>query len=100
MTYSYLFSVAPGLHGQDVPYTYYNGGPANSNVANTTVALVLQDYITSFAVTGVPKREGDPEFQMYSNQSTILNLNITSISEILDPTANARCLFWQKGLYA
>ena len=38
-------------------------------------------------------------FPIYSNATNILDLNATSITEILDPIANARCDWWQKELY-
>lgn len=102
-TFAYQFSVPPALHGQDVPYTFFNGLNSvtgdNVPVQSDATALALQEYITSFAATGVPSGPGIPRFPLYGNHSTILNLNATSITEIMDPTANARCLWWQKALY-
>ena len=95
--YGYQFSVPPALHGQDVPYTFYNG-PSNS-VTNDTVAIALQEYITSFVQTGKPSAPGLPKFPLYGNNSEIINLGGTSISQITDSTANPRCLWWQKALY-
>lgn len=63
-----------------------------------TVAVALQEYITSFAINGVPSGPSIPMFPLYGNNSEVLDLNITEISEIMDPNANARCAFWQKGL--
>ena len=96
-TYAYQFSVPPALHGQDIPYTFFNG--PNTAVQSDTTARALQAYITSFAETGVPSGSGIPKFPLYGNNSEILNLDATSITEIMDNTANARCLWWQKGLY-
>lgn len=96
-TYAYQFSVPPALHGQDVPYTFFNG-PSTAVLSDAT-AVALQEYITSFAETGVPSGPSIPSFPLYGNNSTIINLNATSITEIMDPTANARCLWWQKALY-
>ncbi|KAA6409016.1 MAG: carboxylesterase family [Lasallia pustulata] len=95
-TYSYQFSVPPATHGQDVPYTYFNG--PSSSVLNDTVAIALQEYITSFTINGVPSGPSIPMFPLYGNNSEVLNLNISRISQIMDPNANARCAFWQKGL--
>lgn len=97
-TYNYQFSVPPGLHGFDVPYTFYNGVSADPTF-NATVAMALQDYLTSFAQNGEPSGEGFPSFPLYGPSSTEINLNITGINPIKDPTANPRCLFWQKALY-
>lgn len=96
-TYAYEFSVPPALHGQDIPYTYFNGPSAK--VLNDTVAIALQEYITSFAENGVPSGPTFPMFPLYGNDSELIDLNITSISEMMDPTANARCSWWQKALY-
>jgi len=42
--YSYFFTVPPALHGQDIAYTYYNGGGVNAatSLTNVTVAIALQ----------------------------------------------------------
>ena len=84
---------------------------------NSQIAIALQEYITSFAETGnrkysdlfqpfdlanlnIPANEqGVPYFVMYGQNATVQNLNITGISEVMDPTANARCNWWQKALY-
>ncbi|KAK5113500.1 hypothetical protein LTR62_003369 [Meristemomyces frigidus] len=100
-TYSYFFSIFPALHGMDIPYTYYNGlGSSVTNAAEANVAIALQEYITHFAETGNPNEQGVPYFRMYGQNATVQDLNITGLSQIRDPTANARCDFWQKALYA
>ncbi|KAL8874457.1 MAG: hypothetical protein Q9174_000202 [Haloplaca sp. 1 TL-2023] len=96
-TYAYQFSVPPALHGQDIPYTFFNG--PDMEVVSDDTALALQQYITSFAETGVPSGASIPRFPLYGDNSTIINLNATSITETMDPTANNRCLWWQKALY-
>ena len=97
-TYAYQFSVPPALHGQDIPYTFFNG--PNAAVFNDSTAVALQEYITSFAMNGVPSGPTIPLFPLYGNESEIIDLNITSISDIMDPAASVRCLWWQKALYA
>jgi carboxylesterase type B len=97
-TYSYFFTVPPSLHGQDVAYTYYNGPSAS--VLNDTLAKIMQRYETNFVMTGNPNAPGLPNFPMYGAGSTVLNLNISTIGPTKDPAANARCQWWQKGLYA
>lgn len=70
-------------------------------MASDSAALALQEYITSFAVNGTPRSNMSlPMFPMYGNNSQIIDLNATSISQIADPVANYRCLWWQKELYA
>lgn len=100
-TYSYLFSVPPAYHGFDLAYTYFPGGAAGSlptEVTNVTVAVALQEFITSFAKTGVPEAEGVRSFEMYGPDAKVLDLNSTGIREIHDSNASKRCNWWQKGL--
>ena len=95
-TYGYEFAVPPALHGDDVPYTFANGpSPA---VKNEQTAIALQEYITSFVEKSVPSAPGVLKFPLYGDDAEIVDLNVTSITEIMDPTANARCLWWQKAL--
>lgn len=63
------------------------------------IAVALQEYITSFAIKGQPSGPSLPMFPIYSDATDIIDLNATSITEILDPIANARCDWWQKELY-
>ncbi|KAL9118166.1 MAG: hypothetical protein Q9187_005294, partial [Circinaria calcarea] len=93
-TFAYQFSVGPALHGQDVPYTFFNG--PNPEVLNPQIALALQDYITSFVQTGIPSGVGLPKFPMFGGASLNINFNTTGISVITDPTSNPRCRWWQK----
>ncbi|CAF9932186.1 MAG: hypothetical protein ALECFALPRED_005234 [Alectoria fallacina] len=96
-TYAYQFSVPPALHGQDVAYTFFNG-PSSSGVSDP-IAVALQEYITSFAINGKPSGPSLPMFPIYSNSTDIIDLNVISITEIMDPIANDRCDWWQKELY-
>ena len=102
-TYSYYFSVPPGLHGEDVAYTYFNGDTKTSDdgsPVNATVAKALQDYLTSFAMKGTPNEKGVPYFPMYGANSTILNIAGTDLgATLVDTVANSRCDWWQKALY-
>jgi acetylcholinesterase len=101
-TYSYLFAVPPAFHGLDIAYTYYTGGAADSplGVANRTVAVALQDFITSFAKNGVPEAEGIRKFKMYGPDAQVLELNVTGIEQIRDINASPRCKWWQLGLFS
>ena len=99
-SYSYQFSVAPSLHGDDVPYTFYQS--PNSAVLNDTLAVEMQEYFTNFAINGDPNGGGLPRFPTYYEDSPdgiVLDLNVSSISTIPDVLANPRCAWWQKALY-
>lgn len=98
-TYAYLFAVPPAFHSFDVAYTFYIGDGPSAFLPNTTVAVALQDYITSFAKFGRPSAKGMRMFNLYGPDAAILDLNQTSITQIMDPTANGRCDWWQKALY-
>lgn len=102
-TYAYYFSVPPGLHGEDVSYTFFNGDTTTSDdglPVNATVARTLQDYLTSFAMTGTPNEVGVPYFPMYQSNSTLDNVAISGLGALINETANAtRCDYWQKALY-
>ncbi|KAK3720604.1 hypothetical protein LTR37_003653 [Vermiconidia calcicola] len=97
-TYSYFFTVPPALHGQDIPYSYFNG-PNPDEVAVPRIAIALQEYITNFAMTGTPNGPGVPNFPIYGPQATVQELNVTGITQTTDPTANYRCNWWQKALF-
>jgi len=104
-TYSYFFDVLPALHGEDIRYTFFNG-PAldmyTQQPINATVAVALQDYITSFAEDGSPDTSVTPVpvFQMYGANAMVQQLTTMGIQMTRDPAANARCAWWQLGLYA
>lgn len=101
-SYAYFFTVPPSYHGQDIPFTFYNDNGVSSTVSNTTVAIALQDYITTYAEFGFPSSPdvaGAPLFQMYGANSTVQDLGTTSISRTMDPASNARCAWFQKALY-
>ena len=96
-TYAYEFSVGAGLHGSDIPYTFFNA--PNPAVLNDKIAVALQEYLTSFAVKGQPSGPGIPSFPLYGPSAQEINLNTTMITQKMDETANDRCRFWQKALY-
>ena len=106
-THSYLFSVYPGLHGEDIGYTFFDGqtGPIiEEEVGNATLAKDFQEYLTNFAETGNPNGDGLPYFPIYGQNATQQVLNLTSslavtINQTRDPAANDRCDWWQKALY-
>lgn len=97
-TYSYQFSIPPAFHGEDVPFTYYNGN-VSQVFGFANIAISLQQLITSFAETGVPSAKGAPKFPTYGSNAQMMNLNVTGLNVMTDPNANKRCYWWQKGLY-
>ncbi|KAG0160836.1 hypothetical protein PDIDSM_5330 [Penicillium digitatum] len=87
-TYAYEFSVPPALHGQDVPYTFYNNG-SSSKVANVTVALAMQDFFTSFVQHGEPKSHLAPVFRKHGQHAQLMNIGNRAIQRRIRPTTHA-----------
>jgi cholinesterase len=103
-TYSYFFTVPPGVHGEDIAYTFFNGDVTTLDdglPVNATVATALQKYITNFAMTGSPNGVDVPFFPEYQSNSTVVELGITGIGALsVDTTANERCDWLMQALYA
>ncbi|KAE9379793.1 alpha/beta-hydrolase [Stipitochalara longipes BDJ] len=97
--YAYLFSVPPALHGEDVPYTFFNGDTSTSDEGlpvNGTVAKVFQKYLTNFAMTGNPTAVGYQDFVTYGQNVTLTNIGLTGLgTRMKDPGAVPQCKFWQ-----
>ncbi|KAI9716644.1 MAG: hypothetical protein M1812_005182 [Candelaria pacifica] len=96
-TYNYLFTVPPALHGNDIPYTFFNG--PSVSVANATVATALQTYIGQFVKNGVPAGgDGLPPLERYGD-GVVLDLGNHGFITEADPADNDRCLWWQQAKY-
>lgn len=98
-TYSYEFQVPPGFHGEDIPYTYYNGegsDPTQDLIA--PVAEELQGYLVNFAMSANPNGPGLPYFPVYGANASINAINATYTKQQVDDVANQRCAWFQKGL--
>ncbi|KAJ5344448.1 hypothetical protein N7452_002452 [Penicillium brevicompactum] len=107
-TYPYVFNIAPGLHGQDAAYGFYNEGNTEVSststnplvaVSNVTVALAMQDYFLSFTEHGVPTSSLAPTIKPWGPQGQLMSLETKQIRSIPDSTNNARCAFWQPAPY-
>jgi cholinesterase len=103
-TFAYLFSVPPGLHEVDVPYTFFKGDTMTVDdefPVNATIAQVLQGYITSFAMTGSRNRIDIPYFPPYGNYSSMQSIGFEGLGlQVLDEAGNARCAWWQHAYYS
>jgi carboxylesterase type B len=105
----YLFNYFPGFHGQDIPYTFFNGVVNASNpleAQNANAAHTLQDWIVSFATGKTPQTHvpGSPNLPLYDGNHQIGALSgaqgLFMAGVVPDPANNLRCQWWQKGLFA
>lgn len=97
-SYSYVFGIPPGIHGEDIPYVYFNG--PSSAVVNDTVANILQSFVVNFAMSGKPDAQDGyglalPRFPSYGAKMNALEIGMASFDVVKDPTVNDRCHFWQ-----
>ncbi|KAH0429721.1 acetylcholinesterase [Colletotrichum camelliae] len=103
-TYNYQFAASPGVHGQDLGFTFYRGeaiDPAGAPFPPTTdvdiaVSRILQSWIASFVTTGVPTAPNVTGFEPYGAEGNLLVLseanNSTHVARGVDPTlARGRC---------
>jgi carboxylesterase type B len=78
--YGYLFSVPPALHGEDIPYTFFNGDTSTSD-------------------EGLPVN-GTVDFAIYGENDTLTNIGLTGLgTRMRDPGAVPQCKFWQEAPY-
>ncbi|KAF2399744.1 alpha/beta-hydrolase [Trichodelitschia bisporula] len=107
--WGYRFDILPGLHGQDVAYTFYNDqGVQPPNLVNldaglesVDAALALQEWITSFARGGEPSAgwAGVGEAWVGSipqyDGGNIESLSVNGTQDVRDDARNRRCDWWQ-----
>jgi carboxylesterase type B len=100
-SYGYWFDVFPAVHGLDSSYVFFNPHEKGPSSPNETLAFAIQDYITTFAISGVPSSsvDGLAAFPKYGEQGNVIKLSATSISHAVDMVANDRCRWYDLGLY-
>jgi carboxylesterase type B len=101
--YGYIFSIPPGLHGEDVAYTFFNGDTSTADEGvpvYPAVATAFQRYLTQYAMTGTPSTEGYQTFSEYGSNNTITYINFLGLgSHEEDPAAKPACQFWAEAPY-
>ncbi|KAI1409314.1 alpha/beta-hydrolase [Hypoxylon sp. FL1857] len=95
--YGIQFAVPPGIHGQETSYVFQNG--LTSGVTKG-VADSLQRYIVSFVMNSVPTDVDGSPLPLYGPVARLTSLDASGSTVVKDNTANARCSWWQQGLYA
>lgn len=114
-TRGYQFGVFPGMHAQDVGYTFFGRGEEDGvdgfgvPIARE-VARRMQAWLVDFTMFGFGEGEGAGgegnaarELPVYAGEANVMN--ITGPGEdgfqvVRDPAANRRCRFWLEELAA
>ena len=96
-TYAYAWSLPPGLHGADLPYTFYDFGDVPG--VDTKVATTLQGYILAFTVRRDPNAPGLPHFAIAGDSGSVQNLDSQYVGPMPDEGGvkrlGERCDYWQ-----
>ncbi|ESZ98491.1 carboxylesterase [Sclerotinia borealis F-4128] len=101
-SYAYLFSVPPGTHGIDVPYTFFNGDTTDSPSGGgppviASLATLFQHFLIDFVISGNPSSDGT--FERYSKNQTVTDIDITGLTLVKDPASDSRCDYWLRFPY-
>ncbi|RAL12530.1 carboxylesterase family protein [Aspergillus homomorphus CBS 101889] len=97
-TYRYIFNVPPGLHSEDLYFTFYDPVQPDPRIVDVDVALAIQDYIVSFVQAGQPSSSNAiaTAWKPYRLQSGVLKFQPSDISSVPDPVDIDRCHMWWK----
>ncbi|KAF7956493.1 hypothetical protein EAE96_003831 [Botrytis aclada] len=120
-SYKYVFGIEPGVHGQDVGFSFYQKPPSDpTDIYNTgkvlpsteIVAQTLQAYIVGFVKEGDPNRGLiGPEFPVYRDGIVVLGSKengsmIGPEGEVkveedrwVDEGTRERCKWWGEARY-
>ncbi|KAG8352452.1 hypothetical protein FVEN_g9511 [Fusarium venenatum] len=91
--YAYRFNVTPGLHTQDLKYTFNDPqSPAFEPVAQD----ILQTVLTSFTMSGSPKLRNKytMEFPPWGGQGDVISINGQGVEKTLNVVNETRCAWW------
>ncbi|KAI0382450.1 alpha/beta-hydrolase [Hypomontagnella monticulosa] len=95
--YGIKFAVPPGIHGEETAYVFQNGPTSG---VDQGVADRLQQYIVSFVMNSVPTDTDGLPMPAYGAAAQLTNMATSGSTTVKDDAANARCNWWQSGLYA
>jgi len=97
---SYQFSSFPGIHGEDVQHTFFNGESLGSFgiPINASVATTMQAWFVDFAMLGAGSGSTITQVPVYTSQANVVNITGSGFPIVKDPAANQRCRYWLTGL--
>ncbi|KAH8834373.1 carboxylesterase family protein-like protein [Flagelloscypha sp. PMI_526] len=96
-SFAYFFTLYPGLHGQDLAYTFYTPeSPGAAGVANVSIARTFQKGLASFVTTGTPDFGTGP-LRAYGTKGNVLVISDNGIASGVDPALNSRTAWWNQG---
>ncbi|KAI9151316.1 acetylcholinesterase [Paramyrothecium foliicola] len=92
-TFSYLFSVSPGFHIQDLKYTFDD----HATATRAPIAkAVLQRALASYTVNGEPDIYGGGSFPRWKEERAVLNITETGGSVSKSRVNGTRCAWWHR----
>ncbi|PKS11014.1 hypothetical protein jhhlp_002773 [Lomentospora prolificans] len=100
MTRGYLFDICPGMHGQDVSYTFFNGERADSLglLVDRPTAGKMQSWFVDFTIFGDASGSSATQLPVFGSGAQVAHINGgTTFPSVQDPAASARCRFWLNG---
>ena len=105
-SHAYVFDVWPGIHAQDIGYTFYTPNQTalayslvNTGPVNQSIAFTIQDYILSMARDDIPSIPIDGLQSIPALNSQAVRLNKNNITIPHDPAASRRCQWWLHDLF-
>ncbi|KAK1829751.1 Alpha/Beta hydrolase protein [Podospora conica] len=95
-TRGYVFSKWPGIHAQDLDYTFYEGQTVGAfgMPVDGAVAAKMQGWVVDWIVKGDAPGSRALELPVYGAGANVVDVNGTAYAVVRDPAANARCKFW------
>lgn len=99
---SYVFAIWPGIHAQDLDYTFYNGQTMSGLGIPVvrSVAERMQRWFVDWVVRGDAVGSAARDVPVYTAEARVVNITGEGYPIVRDPAANERCRFWLEGLTA
>lgn len=98
--YTDEFSVTPGLHGQDLTYTFNDyKTPARYPEAQSA----LQQIISSFMITGVPTVQSQSyngALPLWGVGGDMVNITEAGVQQTKNDVNETRCAWWQQDQFS